>query len=131
MKHKTSELTGARLDQAVAKACGYMYDNAIDRTVVSSLDGSKTTLFFSFCAAVIDGKIREFSPSSVWADGGPIIERKKIGCYWIEEESLWRAGLDMHGYTPEFNLAQSHGPTLLISAMRSFVTTNLGDEVEL
>lgn len=51
MKIKTSELTGAALDWAVAKCDGRIYG--------------------------APGTIYEFQPSRLWAQGGPIIEREK------------------------------------------------------
>ena len=123
MAYKTSELTGARLDQAVAKACGYMYDKAIDREVVVALDGSQPMMFFSYCAAAIDGKIRKFSPSSDWADGGPIIENN-----WREirvELELGASGIAWHRSIALVS------PNTLQTFMRAFVAAKLGEEVEL
>jgi hypothetical protein len=132
MNYKTSELAGPQLDQAVAKACGYMYDKAIDKEVVNALDGSRPMAFFSFCSAVIDGRIRKFSPSSDWADGGPIIEKEGISVMrdaddvqksWCACFRFWfQGGLD----TP-----WAEGPTQLIAAMRCFVARKFGEEVEL
>jgi hypothetical protein len=54
--------------------------------------------------------------STDWAQGGPIIEREKIEL--DEYEGTWHA----FGY---------HGPTPLIAAMRCYVASKLGDEIEL
>ena len=129
MKYKTSELTGALLDAVVAKALGLIF------TIAPAVDIQQAgrQLTRDICR-VENGKsiwMVGFFPSSNWADGGPIIDREKIGCYWIADESQWRAGLDMHGYTPEFDLAQSHGPTMLIASMRAFVAVKMGAEVDL
>ena len=66
-----------------------------------------------------DGRAAEFS--SNWAQGGPIIERERIDLQgdgdggWIACDNL----------NPE-----QAGPTPLIAAMRCFVASKLGDEVE-
>ncbi len=67
--------------------------------------------------------IQTFQPSEDWARGGPIIEREKITPHadtdeWIAQ--AWGPG--------NFNQA---GPTPLIAAMRCFVASKLGPEVEI
>jgi len=81
-----------------------------------------------------------FVPFKSWAQGGPIIEREGIevvrgnNLYFPKGnekgdhyESLWLARLPLmdleHGYT-------LHGPTPLIAAMRCFVASKLGDEID-
>ena len=92
------------LNRAVAEAIG------LDAAMAADMFGLG-------CPDFLD----RFSPSTVGLHGDPIIEREKIGTFWIEDERQWRAGMDMHGYTPEFNIAQEHGPTRLIAAMMAFV----------
>ena len=123
MKYITAELTGSLLDCAVAKANGQLAwtPNALDGRLRAGI----------LAANAETGFPELFAPSTESAHGGPIMEREHIGCYWIESESQWRAGLDMHGYTPEFNSAEVHGSTMLIAAMRAFVTVKLGEEVDL
>jgi hypothetical protein len=65
-----------------------------------------------------------FEPSTDWARGGPIIEREGIaigshldGEEWIAED-YWRE-------------ATWSGPTPLVAAMRCYVASKLGDEVEI
>lgn len=64
--------------------------------------------------------------SSDWAQGGPIIEREKIDLSWDVElahkDGRWRAELDV--------MYESKGQTPLIAAMRCYVASKLGDEVE-
>ncbi len=61
--------------------------------------------------------------SSDWAHGGPIIEREyiqlTIDLGWIATR---REGADV---------CEAHGPTPLIAAMRCYVASVLGDEVEI
>ena len=95
MKVKTSELTGAALDWAVAAA---------------RIDGA-----FEYYATP------GWSPSSNWAHGGPIIEHERIGL-WCDGGDGWAAEDYIH--------APVYGPTPLIAAMRCYVASKLGDEVD-
>ena len=100
MKVKTSELQGAALDWAVAK-CEGMVPN---------------TPF------IASNKEYTFKPSTDWAQGGPIIERCCINVYY-DGGGYWCATTDS-GDPPKF------GPTPLIAAMRCYVASKLGDEVD-
>ena len=120
MKIKTSELQGAALDWAVAQAMGMK--------IYRSKSGRWMTANYG------DFNPRHgapwFEPTTSWAQGGPIIEREKIGLFkgnplYFPEgnengdyyEDLWIAG-------------KYHGQTPLIAAMRCYVASKLGDEVE-
>jgi hypothetical protein len=113
---KTSELTGAALDWAVAQCEGI-------------------SVRYGF-----DDNCPEYS--TTWAQGGPIIERESI--FVLREQSgfkgrrLWAAtsgankaaGLNENSikfYRDAFHF----GPTPLIAAMRCFVASKLGDTVEI
>jgi hypothetical protein len=61
--------------------------------------------------------------STDWAQGGPIIEREKIEIFIRDEE--WFA------YSSRSTPEDFHGPTPLIAAMRCFVASKLGAEVEI
>jgi len=100
---KTSELTGAALDWAVAKCEGAI--NGDDLDVGFILEGG-------------------YSPSTDWAQGGPIIER-----YGIELNRY--AGEWMATLGGRVSVSEEQGPTQLIAAMRCYVAFVLGDEVEL
>lgn len=111
MKIKTEELTGPALDWAVAKVWyGPEYDMSIP-------------LFD-------DGLI--FQPSALWQHGGPIIEREEISLYHeipAMRDSIWQArpSLSAKGAGGRWGI----GPTPLIAAMRCFVASRLGDEVDI
>ena len=62
MKHKVSELEGALLDAAVAKAEGYELDSDGDNRTVRDNGGAPS----------------RWRPSTDWTQGGPIIEREEI-----------------------------------------------------
>ena len=121
MKHKTAELTGWLLDAAVAKA-----------------DGVETCREFG-CTwlALVPGVARQsYAPSTDWTVGGLIIDRENISVGRESIEEPWRAALGngasmavFYGYGPD--AGQHDGPTPLIAAMRAYVASKLGDEVEL
>ena len=57
--------------------------------------------------------------STDWAKGGPIIERERIAlAFGKHDTGVWWAGKFV-------------GPTPLIAAMRCYVASKLGDEVEI
>jgi hypothetical protein len=102
---KTSELTGATLDWAVAKCEG----------------GTIRTEHGVFLNQG-DG-YDYYTPSTDWAQGGPIIEREGISWHCGNKAS-WHA----YGYGSADNIS---GPTPLIAAMRCYVASKLGDNVEI
>lgn len=133
MKHKVSELEGALLDAAVAKAAGMIlvFENSdrLDPTV-NELDG------------------RYCKPSTDWRIGGRIIESERIACYFeqfpAQRERPWVAGFNLeveegHDWGGETGSDSSTisldyastGPTPLIAAMRAYVASKFGDKVEL
>lgn len=66
-----------------------------------------------------EGKCAAFSTD--WAFGGPIIEREKITI--SDYKNMWVAGYN--------SCPLSIGPTPLIAAMRCFIASRLGGEVEI
>lgn len=107
---KTSELTGSALDWAVAKAC---------------LDDTLSIYFDEATGEPLhrdDMDAPEWKPSTNWSQGGPIIEREGITLLRLDAD--WEA---QSNTTPLFAM---DGPTPLIAAMRCFVASKLGDEVE-
>jgi hypothetical protein len=64
------------------------------------------------------------SPAEEWALGGPIIERERITLIWARDNG-WLAKLNYFPFREEL------GPTPLIAAMRAYVASKLGDEVDL
>jgi hypothetical protein len=71
---------------------------------------------------------QEFRPSTNWAQGGPIIEREGINLDNYAKNPKWSA------WTPapdrESGEAQAYGPTPLIAAMRCYVASKLGEEID-
>jgi hypothetical protein len=125
MKIKTSELTGAALDWAVAKAEGKT--PKIQCTSFRDAFIYRVYLGWSYEHS-ISGSIVEYRPSIDWVLGGPIIEREGINLDNYAKNPQWSAWIP----TPERESgeAQAFGPTPLIAAMRCYVASKLGDEVE-
>ena len=107
---KVSELTGAALDWAVAKCNGHLDDETIIRRLEPDEEG--------WCIAY----------STDWSQGGPIIERERISI----EDCQDGAGLYWEATRIEPPaVSEARGPTPLIAAMRCYVASQLGDEIEL
>ena len=110
---KTDELTGAALDWAVAKCEG---------------------LWFAEDMGLLVGGDGYYSPSSKWAQGGPIIERERMGVWFSDAviEADGTVNRDKCYYAEDKNGDHVQtGVTPLIAAMRCYVASKLGDEVEL
>lgn len=106
---KTSELTGAALDWAVAKVLG------LEAETLDPLTW-ECTAYPSGC----------YNYSTDWSQGGPIIEREGITVVYrmVERVSLWTAYNDSMD-----DPCEQGGPTPLIAAMRCYVASNLNDEI--
>ena len=101
---ETNELTGAALDWVVAKCEGTLHD---------------------------DGTVSDyFQPSVDWEQGGAIIEREEIS---ISREFA-SGKVEWAAWTPapfrDDAEAFGYGTTPLEAAMRCYVASKLGDEVE-
>ena len=102
---KTAELTGAALDWAVARCEGM-------------------TIWEKTPAAIW----KDYAPSTDWAQGGPIIEREIITLIHPRWDGWTAHKYDEHDEEESYTL---DGPTPLIAAMRCYVASKLGDEVEI
>lgn len=118
MKVKTSELSGFKLDLAVAKAEGEQAELNHGEVVTW-----KTIAYQEYRLV--------WRPSTEWAQGGPIIEREGISLEYLPGAAL--AGMDTWVATRADGpaVSEEQGPTPLIAAMRAYVASQLGDEVEL
>ena len=72
----------------------------------------------------LHGVLAPVAYSSNWSFSGPIIEREGIGLDYYPDSGLWHAG------TCE-GTVWGMGRTPLIAAMRCYVISKLGDEVEI
>ncbi len=126
MKHKTAELEGALLDAAGAKIEGVRVRwNAVEDFCVRYRGGDDTGLK--------ERRGQDFMPSRDWSLGGQIIERERIAI--IKFPSGWVAKImephEDYIDTTEKWERRNIAPTPLIAAMRAFVASKLGEEVEL
>lgn len=123
-KYRVEELEGALLDAAVAKAEG-----------ISSVKISRG----KYCMAVLDraksARMDIYEPSIDWSQGGPIVERERIvlghngigGWTAFIDGQIASSGSDViviGGRTED-------GPTPLVAAMRAYVASKFGQDVEL
>jgi len=104
---KVSELQGAALDWAVAKCEGWPMDIYHDEEQMPMIR---------------DDEVPEWEPSTDWAQGGPIIERERIELRPFDGEN-WLATDNL--------TSTATGPTPLVAAIRCYVSSKLGDEIEL
>jgi hypothetical protein len=109
---KTNELTDNALNWAVAKcegllAFGWEDDMGLLKITLST------------------GETEYFIPTMKWEQGGPIIEREiaKIERF---SDALWEAT----AFTKNAQDIVQDGPTPLIAAMRAYVASKLGDDVD-
>lgn len=116
---KTSELTGAALDWAVAKA--ERLDCYVD------MRGSRNG-WATFVDLGEHTHIR-YTPSEHWGFGGPIIEREEIALEPMTHNEHGDGWLATRIEGPA--VCMEFGPTMLIAAMRCYVASHLGDEIEL
>lgn len=135
MKYKTSELEGVSLDAAVAKALGYVYLDGQKIAPPHSPSPSERARLLMSPALTIDDYSEWFEPSGCWALGGPIIERERIDISSPDEwtdDLRWYAGIyESKTLSGTRMMFEQRGETPLIAAMRAFVASKLGDEVEL
>ena len=103
MKIKTSELTGAALDWAVA---------ICEHNVGWEPEGEDRDYY-----------------STDWSQGGPIIEREKIDVFWQNHQHSWVGSMSRGTNKIGFRHLQ-YGHTPLTAVMRCYVASKLGDEVD-
>lgn len=71
-----------------------------------------------------------YSPSTDWAQGGPIIEREHIGVSYYTEADDWEVPNWGAWRTDIDDRQVLMGETALIAAMRAFVVSKMGNGVE-
>jgi hypothetical protein len=120
VKHKTAELEGLPLNLAVALA------EDMEVSWHPSPDDRQT---FKARRPGRGGEPGPFLPSTDWAHGGPLVERER-GSLFPElipgAPIVWVARMG-----DGTRRSQGFGPTPLVAAMRAFVASKLGDEVDL
>jgi hypothetical protein len=132
---KTSELSGAALDWAVGLANGWeMSLYGVDPSIRARVPGL--------------GVHAPWRPTYYWSQGGPIIDQEliQINPKWHNHQCAVNPNWKERGYTAEFGWHwEAHllgpeniddpftqdGGTALIAAMRCYVTSKLGEEVDI
>lgn len=121
MKIKTSELSDEKLDLAVSIVLGHRPEKDFHSHGMTWKGWWET-------ATYIDTKPDEYRRlpkySTDWSEGGPIIERERITIDPFDDFPNWCATIPGHQY-------RVYDPALLIAAMRCYVASKLGDEVEI
>ncbi|NBS70412.1 DUF2591 domain-containing protein [bacterium] len=103
MNVKTQDLIGEALDLAVAECVGL-------------------NLYVA--------RLQRFSPSTNWAQGGPIIEREGIYINCLRQPDYYRSAVwEAWPYASTKFIQQ--GPTPLVAAMRCYVASKLGEEIDI
>jgi hypothetical protein len=123
---KVGELEGALLDCAVAMAEGHLVKARGLDLWVETQDQSEEGGLIGYLSRVYTPM---YSPSTLWGQGGPIIEREAI-CWEVSSE--WRDDGN-YGQSWEATLGDGKyysGDTPLIAAMRAYVHSKLGPEVD-
>ena len=115
-KVKTGELIGAQLDWMVAKCMGY-----VEQGVYGTPEFRDSGVYLRYCDAVLNSC---YSPTTDWAQAGPILERERITI------RQWTDMPISHAYMPHDGAPWGAGPTPLIAAMRCYVASALGSEIE-
>jgi hypothetical protein len=125
MQIKTSELTGAAFNWAVAKCEGVPNIHIVKKPGKVCIYGE------------IAGVDFPYQPSTDWSQGGPIIEREKFTVMYDDDWKYdptdpedngerWMADNGDSYYNPT-----QYGATPLIAAMRCYVASKLGDDINI
>lgn len=127
---KTDELTGAALDWAVAKAEGHSFVVGNGGWYSEERIHHKV---WTLLPEIADNYECEcYSPSTNWALGGAVIERERIQITPRgKTTNLWEAIIFDNIFMDNGSDCFQTGTTPLIAAMRCYVTSKLGDEVQI
>lgn len=133
MKIKTAEAIGPALDWLAATALAIQCN---EQRVIKIRRVEETTPAWIERENSVGSApyYHRFSPSTDWAQGGPIIEREGISIRLEGREDMgWYATVGARGELAFtcLPMADAGGPTPLIAAMRCYVASKLGDEVEI
>lgn len=120
---KVSNLLGVKLDCWAAKADGWTVEPKGRGFLIRRKDEDGMELV-CYIGEFQSGFLCEYAPSTNHHQGGPIIEREhiKLKAGLFEK---WHADLK----APYYKYSME-GPTALIAAMRAFVSSRFGPEVD-
>jgi hypothetical protein len=114
---KVSEATNIQLDWLVWKCAG------------GAAAYPKTASGKAFLKLWTGNSAKYAHPSTDWAQGGPIIERGGMGVWQYQWDSAGEPNPGWYAEDKDGNHVQT-GTTPLIAAARCYVTSELGDTVE-
>lgn len=117
-KYRVEELEGALLDAAVAKAEGLNPQFRGGRCYADWVQGAPPMT------------VSEYRPSLMWDIAGPIIGRERISVMIEDGDDFWTAATKFF-FEGGIDGPDGYGPTPLIAAMRAYVASKFGQEVEL
>jgi len=119
-RYQVADLQGALLDAAVAKADGLPW--IIEVVAIATPDPVRhMTCWLKGPVGRPDMAAGPYAPSSNWAQGGPIIDRERI-------ELMDDAPI---GWSAAMKPGYGQGSCALEAAMRAYVNSKFGDDVEL
>lgn len=118
MEINVNELSGSALDWAVAKACGLLGDHIY--TMAAMPDGECRRPVF------IDGE-SIYSPSTDWAQGGPLADRFRPDLETGNDDKL--LALLHNDIDDKHPLIMCQGETYLIALCRVIVADRMGSVV--
>ena len=140
MKLKTSNLTDRALDYAVALAEGAPIKTGavwiaeframgfdLTKIFTTQLEPNKSYIGSS---ALGDFRFGPPVPYSTGPAGDDIIDREKISTAWNHGEAHWNANI-VEETEDGFYTTYDYGSTRREAAMRAYVASKLGDEVEI
>jgi hypothetical protein len=121
MKVKTNELTGIALDYAVAKA------GDVEVHISDITSGTLVVDIILLWAGHYDEfGILTYEPSTDWSIAGPIIEEEGI---WVQRAIP--GAFYARNHTEAYYDQGIEGKTYLEAAMRCYVASKLGNEIEI
>lgn len=125
MRHCTNRTKDLKTNELIGRALAY---------AVGIAKGYKVEYWHTKSVAILSAGIPRgvpWNPHIDWSQGGPIIEREGINTLVHvtvnDVITEWKAGKDW----PMSHFPYYTGPTPLIAAMRCYVASKLGDEVEI
>ena len=126
MKIKTSELTGAALNWAVAKCV----HESLRHRYGSPCFNPKTKRVYETEGLQQIGV--NFAPSTDWSQGGPIIEKERLHLLPLVNTLHADRQWECSSLVPDVgDSVWALGHTPLIAAMRCYVASKLGDTVDI
>ena len=129
MKIKVSEATTDQLDWLVGIANGWLTypTDSVEQGLWFHTDPKIAPLDYEHDRI----RVQSYRPTTDWAQAGPIIEREIHTL--MERNGVWEAEC-FHPKFPNkgrFCYVSTNGATPLIASMRAFVSSRLGNEVEI